>query len=181
MFTTLPLEAFVCREVAETYFWPGEHEFNKKRHVIITSALVFSALLGASGSLFSVEGVETICFFHDLTKRAPLVMQSRSSRVTLVSSSNSLAASPRLRSHISSVSWGGPKEWRVLKRIQLTRSSSRPIAAAACFLKLSGSGEQLRPQRLAAWACAGFGILVMVLSTVLSIRKALQGGSHKQC
>ncbi|KAG0665668.1 hypothetical protein C6P46_006452 [Rhodotorula mucilaginosa] len=45
MFTTLPLEAFVCREVAETYFWPGEHEFNKKRHVIITSALVFSALM----------------------------------------------------------------------------------------------------------------------------------------
>ena len=38
----------MCREVAETYFWPGEHEFNKKRHVIITSALVFSALLGAS-------------------------------------------------------------------------------------------------------------------------------------
>lgn len=47
MFTTLPLEAFVCREVAETYFWPGDHEFNKKRHILITTALVFSALLGA--------------------------------------------------------------------------------------------------------------------------------------
>ena len=46
MFATLPLEAFVCREVAETYFWPDEKEFNKKRHVLITSGLVFSALIG---------------------------------------------------------------------------------------------------------------------------------------
>lgn len=51
MFATLPLEAFVCREVAETYFWPDEREFNKKRHVLITSALVFSALLGASSCI----------------------------------------------------------------------------------------------------------------------------------
>lgn len=51
MFTTLPLEAFVCREVAETYFWPDEREFNKKRHVLITTALVLSALVGASLSL----------------------------------------------------------------------------------------------------------------------------------
>lgn len=36
----------MCREVAETYFWPDEKEFNKKRHVLITSGLVFSALIG---------------------------------------------------------------------------------------------------------------------------------------
>lgn len=51
MFSTLPLEAFVCREVAETYFWPDEREFNKKRHVLITTALVLSALVGASSTL----------------------------------------------------------------------------------------------------------------------------------
>lgn len=47
MFATLPLEAFVCREVMETYFWAGA-DFNMRRHVIITSLLVFSALLGQS-------------------------------------------------------------------------------------------------------------------------------------
>jgi len=51
MFATLPLEAFVCREVAETYFWPDEKEFNKKRHVLITSGLVFSALIGEYSTL----------------------------------------------------------------------------------------------------------------------------------
>lgn len=45
MFATLPLEAFVCREVMETYFWPGE-DFNKKRHVVITSSLVGLSLFG---------------------------------------------------------------------------------------------------------------------------------------
>ncbi|GAA5986499.1 hypothetical protein JCM10908_003777 [Rhodotorula pacifica] len=125
MFTTLPLEAFVCREVAETYFWPGDHEFNKKRHVIITSALVFSALLVSL-----------------ITCDLGLILE--------------LA--------------GG-----------FSATALAYLFPAACFLKLSGSGEQLRPQRIAAWTCAAFGVLVMVLSTVLSIRKALQGGSHKQC
>lgn len=43
MFTTLPLECFVCREVLETYFFRGEYE--RKRHIVLTSALVFAALL----------------------------------------------------------------------------------------------------------------------------------------
>lgn len=45
MFATLPLEAFVCREVLENYFWP-EDEYNQKRHVIITTGIVLSAMLG---------------------------------------------------------------------------------------------------------------------------------------
>ncbi|KAF8954732.1 hypothetical protein BGZ46_002836 [Entomortierella lignicola] len=44
MFTTLPLEAFVCREVIETYYFPGK-PFSFKRHVIITTGLVGVALL----------------------------------------------------------------------------------------------------------------------------------------
>lgn len=44
MFTTLPLEAFVCREVMETYFWPGE-EFDEKRHVVITTSVVVGAMV----------------------------------------------------------------------------------------------------------------------------------------
>lgn len=47
MFATLPLEAFVCREVMETYFWPHD-AFNLRRHVMITTALVAGALLGGS-------------------------------------------------------------------------------------------------------------------------------------
>jgi hypothetical protein len=107
MFTTLPLEAFVCREVAETYFWPGEHEFNKKRHVIITSALVFSALMGASEFFFLPPLVNQGDPLPRGTNpaHASCPMQSRSSRVTSVSSSNSPAASRRQRSHTFSVSW----------------------------------------------------------------------------
>ncbi|CEH18081.1 amino acid transporter [Ceraceosorus bombacis] len=43
MFTTLPLEAFVAREVLETYFFAGE--FDQTRHIIFTSALVVSAMI----------------------------------------------------------------------------------------------------------------------------------------
>ncbi|KAF9538657.1 hypothetical protein EC957_006362 [Mortierella hygrophila] len=43
MFTTLPLEAFVCREVIETYYFPGA-TFSMKRHTIITTGLVGVAL-----------------------------------------------------------------------------------------------------------------------------------------
>jgi sodium-coupled neutral amino acid transporter 11 len=43
MLTTLPLEAFVCREVMITYFWPDD-EFNLRRHVVISTGLVASSL-----------------------------------------------------------------------------------------------------------------------------------------
>lgn len=42
MFTTFPLEAFVCREVLETYFFAGE--FDQTRHIYFTTSLVVSAL-----------------------------------------------------------------------------------------------------------------------------------------
>ncbi|KAF9118913.1 hypothetical protein BGW39_000751 [Mortierella sp. 14UC] len=44
MFTTLPLEAFVCREVIETYYFPGA-PFSLKRHAIITTGLVGVSLV----------------------------------------------------------------------------------------------------------------------------------------
>ena len=43
MFTTLPLECFVCREVLETYFFRGEYE--RRRHIVLTTALVVSAMI----------------------------------------------------------------------------------------------------------------------------------------
>ncbi|KAM0520701.1 hypothetical protein ACHAPE_003098 [Trichoderma viride] len=42
MLTTLPLEAFVCREVMITYFYPNE-PFDMRRHLIISTALVAGA------------------------------------------------------------------------------------------------------------------------------------------
>ncbi|KAK4146488.1 transmembrane amino acid transporter protein-domain-containing protein [Dichotomopilus funicola] len=44
MLTTLPLEAFVCREVMFNYYFPGE-PFNMNLHLIFTSSLVFSAMV----------------------------------------------------------------------------------------------------------------------------------------
>ncbi|KAI7894837.1 AAAP amino acid permease [Mucor mucedo] len=43
MFTTIPLEAFVCREVIETFYWPGA-KFDKMRHFSITTILVLITL-----------------------------------------------------------------------------------------------------------------------------------------
>lgn len=42
MLTTLPLEAFVCREVMITYWWPDE-PFNLRRHIVLSSGLVAGA------------------------------------------------------------------------------------------------------------------------------------------
>ncbi|KAH6897426.1 transmembrane amino acid transporter protein-domain-containing protein [Thelonectria olida] len=44
MLTTLPLEAFVCREVMLTFFFPDE-PFNMNRHLLFSTSLVVSAML----------------------------------------------------------------------------------------------------------------------------------------
>ncbi|KAI7866573.1 AAAP amino acid permease [Spinellus fusiger] len=44
MFTTIPLEAFVCREVLETFFWASAH-YNVMRHCVITTVLVLMSLI----------------------------------------------------------------------------------------------------------------------------------------
>lgn len=44
MFTTLPLELFVCREVIEQYFFSHE-SYNLQRHVFFTTTTLFSSML----------------------------------------------------------------------------------------------------------------------------------------
>ncbi|KAL6400804.1 hypothetical protein AUP68_16521 [Ilyonectria robusta] len=44
MLTTLPLEAFVCREVMLTYFYPDE-PFDMKRHLLFSTGLVLAAMV----------------------------------------------------------------------------------------------------------------------------------------
>lgn len=44
MFTTLPLELFVCREVIEDYFFSHE-SFNLQRHFFFTTVILFSSMV----------------------------------------------------------------------------------------------------------------------------------------
>jgi len=46
MFTTLPLELFVCREVIEQYFFSHE-TYNQQRHIFFTTTILMSSLLVA--------------------------------------------------------------------------------------------------------------------------------------
>ena len=46
MFTTLPLELFVCREVVEQYFFSHE-AFSMQRHVFFTTVILFSSMFSA--------------------------------------------------------------------------------------------------------------------------------------
>ncbi|KAF1991094.1 amino acid transporter [Aulographum hederae CBS 113979] len=65
MLTTLPLEAFVCREVMTHYYFPDE-PFNPHRHLIFSTTLVLSAM-GLSlftcdlGSVFELIGATSAC------------------------------------------------------------------------------------------------------------------------
>lgn len=65
MLTTLPLEAFVCREVMTEYYFPHE-QFDPNRHLIFTTALVISAvsmslLTCDLGIVFELVGATSAC------------------------------------------------------------------------------------------------------------------------
>ncbi|OJD33547.1 amino acid transporter [Diplodia corticola] len=65
MLSTLPLEAFVCREVMENFYFPGE-PWDASRHLIFTTTLVTSAM-GLSlmtcdlGVVFELVGATSAC------------------------------------------------------------------------------------------------------------------------
>ena len=65
MLTTLPLEAFVCREVMNTY-WFSEEPFNPNRHLIFSTSLVVSAMTLSLltcdlGAVFELIGATSAC------------------------------------------------------------------------------------------------------------------------
>lgn len=65
MLTTLPLEAFVCREVMFNYWFPGE-PFNMNLHLIFSSSLVVSAMTLSLitcdlGAVFELIGATSAC------------------------------------------------------------------------------------------------------------------------
>ncbi|ROV95763.1 hypothetical protein VPNG_08745 [Cytospora leucostoma] len=65
MLTTLPLEAFVCREVMLNYYFPNE-PFNMNLHLIFSTSLVVSAMVLSVmtcdlGSVFELVGATSAC------------------------------------------------------------------------------------------------------------------------
>ncbi|GAM87215.1 hypothetical protein ANO11243_052370 [Dothideomycetidae sp. 11243] len=65
MLTTLPLEAFVCREVMTLYYFPNE-PFNPNRHLVFSTALVVSAMMLSLvtcdlGVVFELVGATSAC------------------------------------------------------------------------------------------------------------------------
>ncbi|KAL1925820.1 uncharacterized protein VTP21DRAFT_703 [Calcarisporiella thermophila] len=124
MFTTLPLEAMVCREVIENYFFNGG-PLSTTRHVAITTVLVL----------------------------LPLIISLATCNLGLV--------------------------------LELTGGFSATalcfILPPLCYLKLA-SGKWWSPKKLPSVACVLFGIVVMILSTGLSVHKAISGKSEvREC
>lgn len=65
MLTTLPLEAFVCREVMTLYYFPTE-PFNPNRHLIFSTSLVVAAMTLSLltcdlGVVFELVGATSAC------------------------------------------------------------------------------------------------------------------------
>ncbi|TKX23007.1 transmembrane amino acid transporter-like protein [Elsinoe australis] len=65
MLTTLPLEAFVCREVMTLYYFPNE-PFDPNRHLVFSTALVVSAMILSLftcdlGVVFELVGATSAC------------------------------------------------------------------------------------------------------------------------
>jgi len=124
MFTTLPLELFVCREVIEQYFFEHE-EFDRHRHVILTSVILFSSMILSMvtcdlGVMLEITGgVSATAFAY--------------------------------------------------------------IFPAICYLKLTRDSPW-NPTKIGAAACSLFGLLVLLLSVILGIRKAVSTNtSLKTC
>jgi sodium-coupled neutral amino acid transporter 11 len=114
MLTTLPLEAFVCRSVMTTYYFPDE-PFNPNRHLIFTTALVVTSMVLALitcdlGSVFELIGA---------TSAAALAY----------------------------------------------------IFPPLCWIKLSSA---TRREKIPAYLCVGFGLLVMGVSVVQAVAKIIR-------
>lgn len=88
MLTTLPLEAFVCREVMNNYWFPDEH-YNPNRHIIFTSSLVISALTLSLltcdiGVVFELFGATSACALAFILPPLCYIKLSQKSTMTYV-------------------------------------------------------------------------------------------------
>ncbi|KAJ3937497.1 MAG: amino acid transporter [Lentinula lateritia] len=116
MFTTLPLELFVCREVIEDYFFPHE-DFNPQRHLFFTTTILFSSM-------------------------------------TLAMITCDLGVMLEITGGVSATALAF-------------------IFPAACYLKLSNQSlPWYSRNRLPAFLCVAFGVIVMTLSLFLALKKS---------
>lgn len=120
MLTTLPLEAFVCRSVMITYYFPDEPH-NTVRHVIFTTALVVTSMVLSLitcdlGSVFELIGA---------TSAAALAY----------------------------------------------------IFPPLCYIKLSSATQR---EKIPAYLCICFGVLVMGVSVVQAVIKIIRSKSVPQ-
>ncbi|KAJ6499287.1 amino acid transporter [Mycena sanguinolenta] len=126
MFTTLPLELFVCREVIEQYFFSHE-TFNIQRHVFFTTTILCASMLIAL-----------------ITCDLGVMLE-----ITGGVSATALAY----------------------------------IFPASCYLKLTDSKAPWYSRaKLPAFACATFGVIVMIISLYFALGKTwTPEGSAKIC
>lgn len=152
MFTTLPLELFVCREVRDIFlphfidrmtqvasvqvieqFFFSHEAFNMQRHLFFTTVILVSAMFGAYRTCPCPSPI-------NLTYLPTVSLITCDLGVTLEIT-------------------GG-----------VSATALAYIFPAACFLKLTSSRD-LRTT-IPAYACVAFGALVMVLSLALALGKA---------
>ncbi|KAJ5569929.1 Amino acid transporter transmembrane [Penicillium hispanicum] len=117
MLTTLPLEAFVCRSVMTTYYFPDE-PFHPNRHLIFTTSLVITSMILALitcdlGSVFELIGA---------TSAAALAY----------------------------------------------------IFPPLCYIQLSRAN---RREKIPAYVCVGFGMIVMGVTVVQAVAKIIRSTS----
>lgn len=126
MFTTLPLELFVCREVVEQYFFSHER-FDMTRHVFFTTSILFASMLV---SLFTCD----LGVMLEIT--------------------------------------GG-----------VSATALAFIFPAIAYIKLSnGHQPWYSRSKLPAVLCAGFGVVVLMISLLLTFRKTWDGtGDARIC
>lgn len=87
MLTTLPLEAFVCREVMTNYWFP-EEQWDPNRHLIFTTSLVVTAmtmslLICDLGAVFELIGATSACALAYILPPLCYIKLSTRSRKTI--------------------------------------------------------------------------------------------------
>lgn len=159
MFTTLPLELFVCREVClhatrnspanstrfqvvEQYFFSHE-TFNIQRHVFFTTTILFASMLGAFKLSIS----------HSAAHQYSVALVTCDLGVMLEIT-------------------GG-----------VSATTLAFIFPASCYIKLTDSTAPWYSRaKLPAYVCAAFGVIVMTISLYLALGKTwTPEGSAKIC
>lgn len=171
MFTTLPLECFVCREVLETYFFQGEYERN--RHIVLTTALVVSAMLVSLvtcdlGIVLELTGglsATALAFFFPSLCYLKLSRDASQVPATSLHFSDQ-EETPMLEENVRADNIALPLQ---------PGAAAHPLTAHQRF-------RWWESTKLLSMACAVFGLVVLVVSIVTALLDlGLGRGARHQC